>query len=218
MGKSSPIPLKDWILVPSLITLGVTVFRLVGELLDWSDVWFSKAPGGGGSPIGIVWLAFVFGAYFGWKLTLSGHGPESPGKVIGFALLAFVIGAVGGVAGFFLDSFSFLGFTVGLLTTILSWYLAIRPWPELGRILTAYGLAARIPVSIVMIFAIYGNWGTHYDAPPPNYTGTEAPFLKWILIGPRFQLINWIALTCIFGALCAGIAAIVARRKVRQAQ
>ena len=30
------------ILIPSVITLGVTILRLVGELNNWSDFWFSQ--------------------------------------------------------------------------------------------------------------------------------------------------------------------------------
>src|SRR2546428_3303040 len=42
------------ILVPGLVTLGVTILRLVGELQHWSKTLFNPAPGGGGGLVGIV--------------------------------------------------------------------------------------------------------------------------------------------------------------------
>ena len=44
--------------------------------------------------------------------------------------------------------------------------IGILAWPALGRTLLAYGLAARIPVALLMLVAMLGNWGTHYDARP----------------------------------------------------
>ena len=37
------------ILVPAIITLGITLIRLVGELQNWPSPLFGKAAGGGGS-------------------------------------------------------------------------------------------------------------------------------------------------------------------------
>ena len=49
----------------------------------------------------------------------------------------------------------FVGIAIGILA-----------WPALGRTLLASGLAARIPVALLMLVAMLGNWGTHYDARP----------------------------------------------------
>jgi len=57
-------------------------------------------------------------------------------------------------------------------------------WPSLFKTLLAYAYAARIPVVVLMFFAMKGNWGTHYDAvtrdaPPdsihwgPNSSGSR---------------------------------------------
>jgi hypothetical protein len=35
------------ILVPSIITLAITILRLVGELQHWPAPWFSTTAGGG---------------------------------------------------------------------------------------------------------------------------------------------------------------------------
>ena len=52
------------ILVAAVITLAVTLLRLVGELQQWSSALFNREPGGGGAIVGIVWLVPVFGIYF----------------------------------------------------------------------------------------------------------------------------------------------------------
>ena len=49
-------------------------------------------------------------------------------------------------------------------------------WPALFKVLVAYGYAARIPVAIVMFFALHGHWGTHYDVLPPNTPGSTSFF------------------------------------------
>jgi len=46
------------ILVPAVITLGVTLLRLVGERQGWSPALFSREPGGGGA---LVMLAAILG-------------------------------------------------------------------------------------------------------------------------------------------------------------
>jgi hypothetical protein len=94
------------------------------------------------------------------------------------------------------------------LGSIIALVLAARPWPALFKTLLAYGYASRIPVVIVMLFAIYGNWGTSYDVPPvPPPDFPEMHWVsKWLLIGALPQLTLWIAGTVlggmIFGALC----------------
>src|SRR5207344_3612060 len=70
-------------------------------------------------------------------------------------------------------------------------------WPSLSRILLAYGFAARIPVVIVMFFAIKGNWGTHYDGPPPGFPEMSW-FAKFVAIGVLPQILFWVTFTMIF--------------------
>ena len=88
------------ILVPAIITLAVTLLRLVGELQGWSPRFFSKEAGGGGALVGIAWLVPVFGAWFGWKLARSGQRAGSLGRALGLAILALaLVPASGFVAG-----------------------------------------------------------------------------------------------------------------------
>src|SRR5262245_65997581 len=88
---SADISLKKLIMVPALITFGVTLLRLVGELMHWSPKLFNPAPGGPGALVGIAWLVPVFGIYFAWKLATAGEVPASLGMAIGFPVLGFAV-------------------------------------------------------------------------------------------------------------------------------
>src|SRR5262249_57600388 len=82
--------------VPSIITLAITILRLVGELQHWPGPWFSTTAGGGLAIIGISWLPLIFGPYFAVKLAGKGEGPPSSGKSIGFPVVGLVILIAGG--------------------------------------------------------------------------------------------------------------------------
>ena len=210
---SEPEPkVKDLILIPSVITLAITLLRLVGELQNWSPSLFSKTAGGGGSLIGISWLILVFGAWFGWRLTKMGHGAQNPLKVSG---LAFLVGLTLSLAAFGIgQAFGQNAlFAVFILGSIVAVFATKSLWPALWRTLLAYAFAARIPVAIVMLVAIFANWGTHYDVPPPGFPDTYSPFMKWFLIGLLPQMTIWIYMTVIGGLVAGGIAGAIARKK-----
>src|SRR5271157_6243087 len=97
MEERKSISITSLITIPALITLGITILRLVGELEHWPKPWFSAAAGGGGAIVGISWLPIIFGPYFALKLAGSGDGPSSAGKAIGFAFLGLALLLVGGV-------------------------------------------------------------------------------------------------------------------------
>jgi hypothetical protein len=205
------------IAVPALITLAVTVLRLIGEMRGWSKVWFNPAPGGGGGLVGIVWLVPIFGVYFALKLSNAGEGPESPGRAALIAFLGLVITAIGFVGAFAVSQPGRLmaQLVVGMASVIAIVLIQRKAWPALARTLLAYGFAARIPVAIIMFFAIRGSWGTHYDGPPPNFPSEMAWFPKYILIGLLPQLVMWIAFTVIVGTLF-GAAAVAVTHRGRQ--
>lgn len=214
---ANDVETRRLILVPALITLAVTLLRLTGELLHWSPTLFNPAAGGGGAIVGIAWLVPVFGVYFGLKLARAGlAGPAGP--AIGFALLGLLVMPIGGFTavklGLHPQSLWLLG--VFVLLSIGGAVLAFRGWPALGRVLLAYGLAARIPVALVMLAAILGNWGTHYDVAPPNFPATS-PIAKWLIIGLMPQMTIWIWFTIAAGALFGAIAAAVTSRSRRPA-
>src|SRR5574337_2123095 len=70
-ASGSNLGVTRLILVPSLITLAVTIVRLVGELQHWSPPFFNASAGGGAAVVGIVWLPIIFGPYFALKLEIG---------------------------------------------------------------------------------------------------------------------------------------------------
>jgi hypothetical protein len=164
--------------------------------------------------VGITWLVPIFGIYFAWKLAKSGAGPGSAGKVIGFAILAIaaVMGISFGATALFGQENIPALVIMEVLVTVVGLAIISKVWPELFKTLVAYAFAARIPVAILMFFAVMGNWGTHYDVPPPNLP-EMGWFAKWALIGLLPQLTVWICFTAVIGMLFGGIAALFAKPK-----
>ena len=175
---------------------------------------FSRQAGGGGALVGISWLAPVFGAWFGWALVRSGERPARLGVAFGLVLLAIALMPASGFAAIALgmngQSPAILG--VYAVVSIVGLVLAFRAWPGLGRVLLAYGLAARVPVVLVMLAAILGNWGTHYDALPPG-APDMAPIPKWLLIGVLPQMTVWLWFTSAIGGLFGLVAGALAGRR-----
>jgi hypothetical protein len=205
---------KQLILVPAVITLAVTLLRLVGELMSWSATLFNKEPGGGAAIVGIAWLVPVFGAWFGWKLTREGSAPGLV-RALGLTLLALAVVPATGflVAKAGIPQQSLATLWIFVAVSVASIALGVLAWPALGRTLLAYGLAARVPVALVMLAAMLGNWGTHYDvAPTPDFPAMST-LAKWVTIGLLPQLTIWIAYTVVIGALFAIPAAAIARRR-----
>lgn len=210
------------IFVPALLSFAVTILRLIGERQHWSTRWFSTETGGpipSGMSwlIGITWLALPFGVYFALKLAAAGHGPERPARALGFALTGMVI-------SFFVYVF-LPKLTVRFpQVLILIWVAMAVPaviqslgWPELFKTLLAYAFASRVPVVIVMFFAMRGDWGTHYD-----YVGTGEQFQ--MPLWPRFfwlaffpQLVFWVAFTILMGSITGSIAvALLGKRRLAE--
>ncbi len=213
---SSELNIRQLILVPALITLGVTLLRLVGELNNWAPALFSREAGGGGAIVGISWLPIIFGVYFALKLANMGHGPRSGWKAAGFSLLGIlVIVAVFAGASAVSSSF-FVQMGAGAVASLLALFVLSKGWAELFKTLVVYAFAARIPVVLLMLFAILGNWGTHYDAAGPDMPAM-APFVKWIVLGVIPQMTFWIAFTALVGNLFGGVAVALAGKGAKQA-
>jgi hypothetical protein len=153
------------ILIPSLITLAITLLRLGSEFMNLPSWLANKNPGGFGALIGISWLPPIFGIYFANKLI------RSPGK----------------------------------------------PWRKLFNTLFLYGLAARIPVIVIMGLAIYGNWGTHYDSFPPGSFSGATSLAKFLRGAVMIQLIWWALIWTVGAGMLTGLptALIRSRRSVK---
>lgn len=212
-NSSTKSTINRLVMYPAIITLLITLLRLIGELLHGPAILFSRAEGGGGAIIGITWLPIIFGPYFAVKLIDRNLRPSGFAKTILLALAGFAALACGGAVAFS-TTVHFTGrIIVGLLLMVGAAALQYIPWRELAQTLIAYAYLARIPVAIVMFFAMLGHWGTHYDAVPPPYD--QLPFLtKYLLMAIAPQLVMWIAFTMTVGAFFGGIYAAVFRRKI----
>lgn len=202
------------ILVPAILTLAVTLLRLTGELQQWSSALFNRSAGGGGAIVGIVWLVPIFGIYFALRLAREGDRPGKLLRALALVLLALAVMPVVGMAATAADldptgTPLLLLFAAAAVVTVV---VALRAWPELGRVLVAYGVAARVPVAIVMLIAILASWGTHYDVPPSPDFPEMAPLAKWFLIGLLPQLTIWIAFTVVIGMLFGIVAVALVHR------
>jgi hypothetical protein len=200
------------IAIPALLTLGVTLARLAGELTGGS-AWFSREAGGAAALVGITWLVPVFGFWFGWRLTRGGQPAAHLGRAFLWPL-AGVVAFVAAMAGVSLLTPGFLPQLAAICFFGLSAMgLAWRGWPRLAQVLIAYGLTARIPVVLVMLAATYYDWGTHYDVPPPDpgYPADLGWLGKWVLIGVLPQMTFWLAFTVAIGALFGAVGGLAAR-------
>jgi len=215
MEETKSMSITSLITIPALITLGITILRLVGELEHWPKPWFSAAAGGGGAIIGISWLPILFGPYFALKLAGAGAGPLSTGKAVVFAILGlvlFVLAAMLLQASFPHHPRRTLA---AFLLTLVAAFIPGIGWGSLGKTLLAYAFAARIPVLIVMAVAMLGNggqgWGTHYDAINPTFANASfARKFAYEAILPQMTL--WIGWTVVLGAVLGVIIAALARR------
>lgn len=211
MSANSETNISKFIFVPAVVTLAITVLRLVGELQNWSPSLFSKDAGGGSAIIGISWLPPILGIYFARKLLKEGETPTSAGRVILNAIVGILLMIAGGFIGLS-PKIQFPGkIFVGVLMMIAAAAVQFASWRKLFKVLLAYAFAARVPVAILMFVAIKGAWGTHYDVPPPDFREMDW-FSKYVLIGFLPQMFLWIPFTLVTGALTAGITAAIMQR------
>jgi hypothetical protein len=200
------------IIAPALISLALTLLRLLGELQHWPGKWFSTETGGilpSGFTwlIGISWLPIPFGVYFAVKLAAIGQKPSGTAKAVAYPILGLLItlGGLFGVTSRIPVRFPYILIVIWLVMAIAA-VLQFPGWSALAKVLLTYGLAARVPVVVVMFLAMRGNWGTHYD-----YVGITLPsqmdfwprFL-WLAFFP--QMVFWVGFTILIGSLFGGLA------------
>jgi len=161
--------------------------------------------------VGIVWLVPIFGIYFAMRLAKAGEGAPIRWRPLWTSVLGLLLMVMGGIV---FESAQFVSpgkLFLAYLIMVGSALLPLSAWPALGKVMVAYAYAARLPVAIIMFFAIRGNWGTHYDAPPPGFPPMGF-WMKYFLIGLLPQLVLWIAFTVIVGVLFGGIVNALAQR------
>lgn len=212
-GTGSSVSIGKLIAIPAIITLVITILRLVGELQHWPAPWVNTTAGGAGALIGISWLPFIFGPYFAWKLAAAGEGPVSSGKAIGMSLLGLVVLVLGGVAfGIGVSKHLVALILAGAVLALASAFVPRLGWRSLGNAMVAYAFAARIPVLIVMFIAMSANggqgWGTHYDVAGQGFIVTSFA-QKFIDLAVFPQMSLWIGYTGVVGGLLGSIVAAI---------
>jgi len=91
---SSNLNIKNLILMPVVISIVVTLVRLVGELMEGPSILFGRQAGGGFALVGITWLVPVFGTYFAVKLIRTGYRPKGNWKLVLLSLVSAVVAAL----------------------------------------------------------------------------------------------------------------------------
>lgn len=220
---NSPRGIWSLVLVPALLSLVVTIVRLVGEWNGWNDALFNNA---GPDPkqqqglFGITVLIPVFGFWFGWRLRRDTGAPAHAGKaaliyLVGPALLAGGFGAALGLGWITLPSDGQPGVPTGLPWALGILGVAIAAmfaaWPRLSATLFLYALLARLPVVAITFVAVAKGWGTHYEKLPPNFVLPPDADKALFLSMP--QLTFWPFVTVFVGGLCGCLAAALARKK-----
>src|SRR5262249_54096807 len=147
-----------------------------------------------------------FGIYFAFRLVSAGEGPPRPGKALAIAGagllmlvgLQFLFGFLRSVPFPQVLIFVWLWMAAG---AAIQWF----GWPALFKVLMAYGFAARIPVAVIMLLAMIGNWGTHYDyvGMPPEFQMALAAKYFWLAFFP--QLVFWVGFTITLGSIVGTI-------------
>ena len=141
--------------------------------------------------------------------------PSSLVKAIIFSALEILIFLVYDVVVEYIAVSFNLRFPHYLIFIWLLWVVAgvlqYFAWPELFKTLLLYAYAARIPVAIIMFFAMLGHWGTHYD-----YVGMVIPLhglprYLWLAFFP--QLVGWIGFTVTLGSV-AGVLMIALKKLI----
>jgi hypothetical protein len=217
MAEERSVSITKLITVPALITLAITILRLVGELQNWSPLLFSTKAGGGFALVGISWLPIIFGPYFAVKLAGAGQGPSSTGKAIGFAVLSLVVYFLAGL--WFAATEAHLSYLtlLPILLMLVSAFIPGIGWRSLGNTLVAYAFAARIPVLMVMFVAMRSGWETHYSRIAAMLA--NGGFAKQYLYEAFLpQMTLWIGWTAVVGSVLGTVVAAVVRPGKQPAQ
>jgi len=216
--------LLSLVLIPALLTLGVAILRLVGELQGWDPLWFDNhAPGHEDQQpglVGITWLVPIFGLYFGIRLRRLHGQPARPGK----AALLLLIGGVLLAGGFFaLIELGLVGmpdaespeepfglpYILGLAA--VSMLIMLIGSGRLGVLLLVYALLARLPIVAITWLALQNeDWDTHYSKLPDGTILPEGTSPLMFLVTP--QLTIWIAFTLLVGGLFGCLGAVLAKK------
>ena len=211
MVESSKKGLFVPVLVAGVLTLGVTLLRLHGEVQGWDPKFFSKEPGGHLAIVGIGWLVVPVGFWLGRRVAQSSGRPE-----IGKAILLHLLAVALFIGGFFAvkqlwpDDFTalFRFISYGSITVSL---LSLLAWPRAWVVNLAYAVLARAGVIAVQYWALANDWGTHFEKVAPQLGEQPADVRAHMLM--MAQATFWIPFTVIACGLFGVLGAATVRRR-----
>lgn len=190
------------ILWPTLITALVSAARLVAEVQGW----ISPRSGGALNPLGISWLAFVFGGYFALRISRLGSRPRRypawPWCVGAFLLIVVSIGWQFGPlleADQSDETFQRVRGAVLILAVIATTMTIVdfTIWPRLAVTLLCYAVPTRAIVVGITYLAKRNEWHTHYTKFGPP--GIELDMSNTMLSATIAQGTFWIPWTIVAG-------------------
>jgi hypothetical protein len=214
--STTPTTTLRLLLWPTLITLVVSVLRLVLEVQGT----VSPQTGGAFHPLGITWLVFVFGAWFGWRLSRSGSAPRLGMAPLWslLALLALVGAAMwqfGGVDRTVQTEAEFEKLRGAVLTVVAIAsavaLLTFAIWTRLAFTLLLYAIPARLTVLVLTWLAKVNEWDTHYTKFGP--AGIQRDLGNTLTSASLAQLGFWIPFTIVAGGLAGSLAGLLGRRR-----
>jgi hypothetical protein len=192
------------LLWPTIITALVSTARLIAEVRGW----ISAQSGGALNPLGISWLALLFGGYFAIHLSRNGSRPRVQRAWL-WAIVAFaaVTVSVGWQFGPFLEAdqseatFEKLRGAMLLLMAITTTtaIALLLVWPRLVWTMLCYALPARLLVVAFTWLAKHFEWSTHYTKFGPS--GIERDMGDTMLSAALAQGGFWIPWTIVAGCL-----------------
>lgn len=199
------------VLIAAIVTLVLTVVRLLGERNQWDLRWFGNEAGGGFSPFGIVWLVPVFGFLFGRRLAAAGNRPPFVssffvpmfGLSVMVGALAYANGSMSGQA--LRDAMQYAVYGGPVVAV-----LALFAWPRAFFANLGYGLLARIPVVVVTWLDVTNSWDTHYGKVHASLPPMVADDRLQLLV--MFQAGLWLPFTVLAGGAAAALGAATVRR------
>ena len=204
------------ILVPTILTALISVARLGLEVAGT----IPPTSGGALHPLGITWLALVFGAWFGWRLRRADSSPRlRPAwlwMLLGFAAVAgTVVWQFSGIdrTDTSPEATARLEAAIGpiVMVSAAAGVWAFVVWTRLALTLLLYAIPARLTVVALTAMAHQAGWETHYTKFGP--AGLEYEFAEAMQRAAGAQLVFWPLFTIVAGGFCGAVAAGFARRK-----
>lgn len=192
------------ILAPSIVTLAVSVVRVVGE----REGWFPTKEGGFGVLAGIFFVGLLFAAWFALRLRRAGSAPRVRlpwawslasilPVVIAFGLTApKLMEQEANDAGYAaLQTSALAGAAAAAIAAVVQFVV----WPRLAWTLLCYAIPARLTVIAITWLAKSQAWDTHYTKfGPKGWTFDMAGTMTRTAV---MQFGFWIPITIVTGTL-----------------